>query len=281
MSSTRHTPSSPGATATGPRIALAALAAALAMAGCDGSSDGDAGTVPGDGTDAGTTSATTVFAVRNATTAAVTVQLALGPQLTGTWVRDVAQFPASWGVRGSGLVGSFNLPAQTTYTFTLPNATGLSGNVIFGGGAGNPGCGQQPGFPNAANLGEFTLGVPANGFNGQETVDVSSVNGTNVYMDIELKTTNPWNAGAGHPNVSAVSGGTIGDNANRVGVFGWQATNCTSSVNPPNPLPNCPAPINAPAHAELSSTPLCTVQRPTMGGTVTFVFNGFIPGSSN
>jgi len=244
----------------------AALATALVLAGC-GSSDGEAGVAAlAEGLEGGATSTNTAFAVRNATAAAVTVRLALGPQPTGTWLRDVAQFPASWGVSGRGLVGSFNLPAQTTVSFTLPNATGLSGNVIFGGGAGNPGCGRQPGFPNAANFGEFTLGVPANGFNGQETVDVSSVNGTNAYLDIELATTNPWNAGAGHPNVSVVSGGTIGANADRVGVFGWQATNCTASVDPPNPIAGCPAPVDAPSRAELSSQPICTFSALPLAG---------------
>jgi hypothetical protein len=259
--------------------AWATAAAALLLAGCL-SSDGD-GTGAGDafGLDSG--SATTVFAVRNATPAAVTVHITLGPAPTGTWIRNVSQLPAAWGVSGSGLVGSFTLPAQTTRSLTLPAGTGLSGNILFGGDAEKPACGRQPGFPNAATLGEFTLGVPGNGYNGQETVDISNVNGSNVYMDMALVTSNPWNAGAGHPNVTAASSGIIGSNANRIGVFGWQATNCTSSVDPPNPAPGCPAPLNAPPGPELSSQATCTLQRPTNGGTVTFVFNGFTPGSTN
>jgi hypothetical protein len=263
-----------------PRAWAAATASLLLLAGCL-SSDDDGAAAPGDAFGLDATSATTVFAVRNATGAAVTVRLTLGPAVTGNWVRNVADFPSSWGVSGSGLVGQFTLPTQTTRSFTLPIGVGLSGNVMFGGGGGNPGCGAQPGFPNAANLGEFTLGVPGNGYIGQESVDISNVNGTNSYMALALAGSNPWNAGAGYPNVKAASNGNIGSNANRVGVFGWQATNCTSSVNPPNPLPGCPAPVNAPAAAELSSQPNCPLQRPTNGGVVTIVFNGFIPGSSN
>ena len=262
------------------RGAVASAAAALLLAGLAAcQSDGEEAAAPGPGVEG--SAATTVFAVRNATSAAVTVRLSLGPAITGTWIRDVSQLPSDWGISGSGLVGTFSLPAQTTRSFSLPVGVGLSGNLLFGGGAGNPGCGAQPGFPDAATLGEFTLGVPGNGYNGQETVDISGVNGSNVFMQIALASSNPWNAGSGHPNVTSASSGAIGSNANRIGVFGWQATNCTSSVNPPNPLANCPAPVNAPAGPELSSEPICTLQRPTNGGSVTFVFNGFTPGSSN
>ena len=259
---------------------LCALAAAMLVAACGGSDD-DASATPGGPFGGDATSATTVFAVRNDTNSAVTVRLALGPPVSGTWIRDVSQLPASWGITGSGLVGSFSLPGQTTRSYTLPAATGLSGNILFGGGAGNPGCGNQPGFPDAATLGEFTLGVPGNGYSGQEGVDISNVNGTNAYMDLSLATSSPWNAGSGYPNVTAASSGVIGSNANRVGVFGWQATNCTTSVNPPNPTASCPAPLHAPAGPELSSQPHCNLQRPGNGGTVTFVFKGFTPGSSN
>lgn len=260
------------------RLAALAGATALLLAAC--LSDDDP-VVAGEAFGLDATSASTVFAVRNATASAVTVRLTLGPNAVGTWITNVNQFPADWGVSGSGLVGQFNLPAQTTRSFTLPAGTGLSGNVYFGGGTGNPGCGGQPGFPNAANLAEFTLGVPGNGYNGQESVDISNVNGTNSYMALALAGSNPWNAGAGYPNVTSASNANIGSNANRVGVFGWQATNCTSSVNPPNPTASCPAPVNAPSGPELSSQPNCTLQRPTNGGVVTIVFNGFIPGSGN
>ena len=257
----------------------AAAAAALLLAACG--SDNDASTTSDGTVDADATSTTTVFAVQNDTDTAVTVRLTLGPPVSGTWIRDVSQLPASWGITGSGLVGSFSLPGRTTRSYALPAATGLSGNLLFGGGAGNPGCGNQPGFPDAATLGEFTLGVPGNGYSGQEGVDISNVNGTNAYMDLSLATSSPWNAGAGYPNVTSASSGAIGTNANRVGVFGWQATNCTSSVNPPNPTASCPAPLHAPAGPELSSQPICNLQRPGNGGTVTFVFKGFTPGSSN
>lgn len=264
-----------------PSLRMAALAAAtvLLLAAC--LSDDDP-VMAGEsfGVDATSTS-TTTFAVRNATSSAVTVRLTLGPNAVGTWITDVSQFPADWGVTGSGLVGQFNLPANTLRSFVLPAGIGLSGNVYFGGGTGNPGCGGQPGFPNAANLAEFTLGVPGNGFTGQEGVDISNVNGTNSYMALSLAGSNPWNAGAGYPNVTSASNANIGSNANRVGVFGWQATNCTSSVNPPNPTASCPAPVNAPAGPELSAQANCNLQRPTNGGVVTVVFNGFIPGSSN
>lgn len=258
------------------RVAAVACVVALLLAGC-----GDDAAAPPDAAGLDGDSASTVFAVRNATANAVTVRLTLGPALTGTWVTDVSQFPAAWGVSGSGLVGTFSLPAQTTRSFTLPAGVGLSGNILFGGGAGNPGCGAQPGFPDAATLGEFTLGVPGNGYNGQETVDISGVNGSNVLMQLLLAGSNPWNAGAGHPNVTSASSGAIGSNANRIGVFGWQATNCTRSVDPPNPTAACPAPVHAPSGPELSAQPICTLQRPTNGGSVTFVFDGFTPGSSN
>ena len=143
-------------------------------------------------------------------------------------------------------------------TFACQNQTGLcSPAVTFNffftnfkyNGNPNNGCGASTKFPNATNLGEASINFGISDYKNvpgaqsalcpnADATDISVVNGANSIIDIKL-------TGLQWPSHSATNG-ELGTNANRVGVFGWAATNCTNDAGYPNPASNCAAPNNAP-----------------------------------
>ncbi|RDD80468.1 hypothetical protein DVJ77_16325 [Dyella tabacisoli] len=194
-------------------------------------------------------------------------------------INSISQLPSSWKIKPqpaqSTTQGVFMLPANSSVSFNSGSKS-FSGNIAFGktftargcGGASNP-------YPNSTNLAEFTLNMPG------ETVDISGVNGTNALIAIKFKgqtQQNQWNDGAGgNANVTYIANESIMGWAPVPGVYGWQATGCTTSSNPPNPMRNCPAPVNAPSKPQVQSIAQCNIQRsgnvPT-GGTVQIIFSG-------
>ena len=139
-------------------------------------------------------------------------------------------------------------PAVTfNYFFTTGN-TGFSNNN---------GCSNSA-FPNATNLAEASINFGINGSVGTtcanaDDTDISAVNGVNAILKVTT-------AGSGWPAAtSTAQNGPLGQNANKPGVFGWAATNCSgSSANAgyPNPSATCAAPQNAP-RAPAGSDPMC------------------------
>lgn len=127
-------------------------------------------------------------------------------------------------------------------------------------GSPNNGCssgGLKTRFPNATNLAEASINFGINDYkNAQgaengcanaDATDISVVNGVNTKIELDIVEpkgaiqSNTW------PFYQAENM-FLGDNQNRVGVFGWAATNCTNSDGNPNPSadPVCKAPLSAP-----------------------------------
>lgn len=145
-------------------------------------------------------------------------------------------------------------PAVTFNYFFTPGNTGFSNNN---------GCSNSV-FPNATNLAEVSINFGINGSVGTtcanaDDTDISAVNGVNAILKVTT-------SGTGWPAATSnAQNGLLGQNANKPGVFGWAATNCSgSSANAgyPNPSATCAAPQNAP-RAPAGANPTCT----TPGGT--------------
>jgi hypothetical protein len=149
-------------------------------------------------------------------------------------------------------------------TFACTNSTGkcspaVTFNFFFTktkyDGSPNNGC-MNARFPNATNLAEASVNFGINDYRNvkgatdglcanSDATDISIVNGVNARIELDMteskgaKPSNTW------PYYQAENN-PLGQNANRVGVFGWAATNCTNSDGYPNPSANCSAPLSAP-----------------------------------
>jgi len=218
----------------------------------------------------------TNLVLKNTTGLTVPVLITLG---AGYGINSVNQLPAAWSITvypdGTNLKGQFSLGPNASVSFNSGSQS-FSANFAFGPTFAAIGCGGSACYPNATNLAEFTLNFPG------ETVDISNVNGTNAFIEFQLSGGPTWTDNVSPDPVTDFANKDIGQNANIPGVYGWQATTCTGNANPPNPVAGCPAPNNAPAMSELSSTSLCNVQRAGdagFGGTVTILFNGWTPNS--
>jgi hypothetical protein len=156
----------------------------------------------------------------------------------------------------------------------------FAGNVAFGPAFAGRGCGGDATtcYPDAAEFFEFALNL---GAGNQETVDLSGVNGTNAVLTANLGTP-AWTNNVTAASVTTISNPAIGSwTSGQNGVYGWQSTNCTSAVNPPNPLADCLAPLHAPGATQNQSQAICNIQRAVAvsGGIVEVLFNGFASGS--
>ncbi|MBM4134215.1 MAG: hypothetical protein FJ245_10635 [Nitrospira sp.] len=220
----------------------------------------------------------TTLKITNGTANPVPVMITLG---AGYDINNISQLPASWNVVQDPvglqyLSGLFILAGNSSVSYnSYPSS--FSGNVGFGPTSWGRGCGNSAAgacYPNSINLAEFTLNYSG----GQETVDISDVNGANASLTINFASSNQWTDNSGNNNVTAIGiAPPLSNFANQVGVYGWQATNCTSSVNPPNPASGCPAPVNAPSASQTQTNAQCNIQRGlgVSGGTVEVVFGGF------
>lgn len=277
-------------TTTAPAIAprritrLAAAACAIALAGI--------------ATTAVAQSTGTTLKVTNRTSTPVPVQITLGNTgnpATQYGISNINQLPSSWGPlypdpSAPTTQAIFILGGNSSVSFNSGSLS-FAGNIAFGPTFTGRGCGSSqsapnPCYPNSITLGEFALNL---GPNGSETVDISGVNGTNALIAINFtgqRRGNRWNSGSftgANPNVTRIANQSIANWNSPPGVYGWQATNCINVVPPvPNPMASCPAPVQAPASAQLQTNAQCNIQRgqgaPT-GGTVEIVFNGYAQGS--
>lgn len=228
----------------------------------------------------------TTLEIVNDTTQTVQVLLTLGSPPKGnpynqiTDVRDLR----GWNVVPEGtdfLKGKFILRSGIKHALRFNSGNrSLSGNFAFGPTFKAMGAGsnrRNACYPNATNLAEFTLNQPG------ETVDFSNVNGSNARIAMKLGGS-AWDNGSWQGASSNVT--RISDeqpiNAPWLqppGVYGWQATNCTTVVLPvPNGPPSnlAPAPRNAPNAPQLQTNPQCNIQRSGPGGgTVLIVFGGY------
>jgi IPT/TIG domain len=237
----------------------------------------------------------TTLKITNNTAQAVPVQITLGSSgnpANNFGISNINQLPAAWGIvpeiSAPATQGIFVLQGGTSVAFNSGTLS-FSGNVAFGPKFSARGCGNSSAgacYPNAINLGEFTLNIAG----GAETVDISNVNGANAYLTLNFigqGTDNQWNDGSfpgANANVTQIANQPLTVPVTQPGVYGWQATNCINVVPPtPNPTSTCPAPVDAPASAQLQAEAQCNIQRasgaPT-GGTVEVVFGGYLPNSA-
>jgi hypothetical protein len=240
----------------------------------------------------------TTLKVTNGTSTPVPVQITLGNSsnpATQYGIQNINQLPRSWrplfpDPSAPTTQAIFILAGNSSVSFNSGSLS-FAGNIAFGPTFTGRGCGSSssvpnPCYPNSITLGEFALNL---GASGSETVDISGVNGTNALITINFtgqNSGNQWNNGSftgANPNVTRIANQSISNWNSPSGVYGWQATNCINVVPPvPNPMASCPAPVQAPASAQLQTNAQCNIQRgqgvPT-GGTVEIVFNGYAEGS--
>jgi len=270
------------------------LLAVIAIAsGCGGGSSPSPGPTPPSGCTSG--SSTTQLQVTNATSTAVPVMITLGTTrnpASNYGINDVSQLPAAWttypysdGNPGDPVIQAlFLLPGGESLCFNS-GALSFAGNVTFGPNFAERGCGSIDTtgcFPDASTAFEFALNL---GPSGQETVDVSGVNGTNALGGWNLDATPVWTNTLSPASVTQIRNAAIGSWAPPSdGVYGWQSTDCIQLVPPiPNPIPGCLAPLHWPSQVtQNQASRVCNVSRASgaTGGTAQVVFNGYASGSA-
>lgn len=151
--------------------------------------------------------------------------------------------------------GYYRLAAGETITYQPTSFSCSTGNcspaVTFNffftprkyNGEPNNGCGGSSVFPDATNLAEASVNFGISGAVGAgcanaDAADISAVNGINAALALEM-TGKSWPFRTGSNRI-------FGKNANRLGVYGWGATNCVNNAGYPNPTRSCAAPNRAP-----------------------------------
>jgi len=174
-------------------------------------------------------------------------------------------------VTPDGLLGKFTLQANQTVSFDS-----FSGGATHGGAitfrAPPQSCPVNPGAPCGVTKGEFTIN------NGNESVDISSVDGINAVMSMDLSNggSNPWPSDPRNGSRVAQNSGTLTGDKTAWGVFPYRCTQCAAiGAAPPtdcNPL--------GPAQqsyckdgTESDPQPVkCQLNRTAGGGVVKFTF---------
>jgi hypothetical protein len=275
---------------------ILSLSAAVALSGCGAQAVGNSTTTQAAERTAQTGASPTNLVVRNDSSEPVQVNVIIGqPPVTppagctlGSQITALAQLalttegpspqPVTITPQAPGVTtgGYFTLPAHSAAAYRpTPDASGhspmLTGNIFFGpwNGAVNQGC-RSSTFPDAVNLGEFTLNASINGAVGSSCAnaddnDISAVNGANAFIRME-------STSAGWPYPS-FENKRLGENANVAGVFGWGATNCVNNAGYPNPTPKCQEPFDLPPSTACPSNGVCSSPRGTQSYPCVPTFN--------
>jgi hypothetical protein len=210
----------------------------------------------------------------NATVSPVTAWLGLGPESAGRIenvtlvdIRTNQQVPLS----GSGLLGSFTLQANQTVSWNSFNGgVAAGGTITF---RAPPQSCPTAGGPCGVTKGEFTVN------NGHESVDISSVDGINAIMAMDLSDggASPWPSDPNGGRVAQNSGTLTGDKT-AWGVFPYRCTQCAAIGNTP---PTACNPLGPAMQSyckdgtESNPQPVkCQLDRTSAGGTVKFIFKG-------
>src|SRR5215216_4776856 len=209
----------------------------------------------------------------NATGSPVTAWLTLGADSAGR-IENVTLIDVSTNqpvpVSGSGLQGSFTLQANQTVSWNSFNGRRASGSVTF---RAPPQSCPTAGGPCGVTKGEFAINL------GNESVDISSVDGINAIMAMDLSDggATPWPSAPNGGKVAQNSGTLTGDKT-AWGVFPYRCTQCAAIGNTPptacNPLG--PA-MQSYCKDGTESNPqpvVCQLNRSGAGGTVKFSFKG-------
>jgi hypothetical protein len=209
--------------------------------------------------------------ISNATASPVTAWLTLGAESAGK-IQDVRLVDVGTDqvvpVNGVGLQGSFILQAGQAVSWNSFNGGVAAGAVTFR--APPQSCGTLGG-PCGVTKGEFAINL------GNEAVDVSSVDGINAIMAMDLSEggATPWPANPSGGRVAQNSGTLTGDKT-AWGVFPYRCTQCAAIGNaPPTPC-NPLGPANqsyCKEGTESDPKPVkCQLNRTGAGGTVKFIF---------
>jgi hypothetical protein len=210
----------------------------------------------------------------NATGSPVTTWLTLGANSAGT-VENAKLVDVGTGqnvkVDGSGLQGSFTLQANQTVSWNSFNGGLATGAVTF---RAPPQSCPIPDGPCGVTKGEFAINI------GNEAVDVSSVDGINAIMAMDLSEggATPWPSSPGGGQV-AQNSGTIAGDKTAWGVFPYRCTQCAAIGDAPGKTCNNPLgpamQSYCKAGTEHDPQPVvCQLNRSGAGGTVKFIFKG-------
>jgi hypothetical protein len=207
----------------------------------------------------------------NATGSAVTAWLTLGANSAGK-VEDAKLVDEAGHivqVNGSGLQGSFTLQANQTVSWNSFNGGLVTGAVTF---RALPQYCPVSGGPCGVTKGEFAINI------GNEAVDVSSVDGINAIMAMDLSDggATPWPSNPGGGQV-AQNSGTIDGDKTAWGVFPYRCTTCAAIGQAPSTTCNPLGPAMqsyCKTGTEHDPQPVCQLNRSGAGGTVKFIFKG-------
>jgi hypothetical protein len=217
----------------------------------------------------------TTLRFSNATAGPVTAWLTLGANSAGR-IEDARLVDAGTGrnvpLDGSGLQGSFTLQANQTVSWNSFNGGLATGAVTF---RAFPQSCPTSGGPCGVTKGEFAINI------GNEAVDVSSVDGINAIMAMDLSDggATPWPSNPSGGQV-AQNSGTIAGDKTAWGVFPYRCTQCAAVGDAPGTTCNPLGPAMqsyCKAGTEHDPQPVrCQLNRSGAGGTVTFIFKGAV-----
>ena len=209
----------------------------------------------------------------NETGSPVTAWLTLGANSAGR-VENVTLVDGSTGqhvpLSGSGLQGSFTLQGHQTVSWNSFNGGVAAGAVTF---RAPPQSCSTSGGPCGVTKGEFAINI------GHEAVDISSVDGINAIMAMDLSDggATPWpsNPNGGHV---AQNSGTLAGDKHAWGVFPYRCTLCAGIGDAPSTTCNPLGPAMqsyCKDGTEANPQPvMCQLNRTGAGGTVKFIFKG-------
>ncbi len=222
----------------------------------------------------GAQAAPTSLHFTNATDGPVTAWLTLGANSAGRIenvdLRDVSN-GSRVPVAGSGLQGSFKLNGRQTVSWNAFDGRVAAGNVSF---RAPPQSCPTPGGPAGVTLGEFAVNT------GSEAVDVSSVDGINaiIKMDLSNGGATPWPSNPQGGGRVAVNSGALTGDKTAWGVFPYRCTQCAAIGNAPPTACNPLGPAKqsyCKDGTESDPKPVrCQLNRTGAGGVVSFIFSG-------
>jgi hypothetical protein len=204
----------------------------------------------------------TEMIIKNADTSDVLVYLTIGGGLdSSVWVQNVN---GVFGIKDSGLVGSFILKAGESKHYYAKNGKAIQGQFCFNGQAYQ--CLSDSTYT-GSTLTEFCLNNYGTVDNAQETLDISCVAGVSYLAEINMCGGGIWTANyPGYDTVVAIKNDIFGRNTDKVGVFPVGCDDCDSSDAPPQCVVG--------KGEKPSAHAICQVQRnaSNSGGCVTFVY---------
>lgn len=191
--------------------------------------------------------------------------------IVGKFGMDSTNFnPDSKNPDGSPVICKGVFWAKKDIEYHLGDTTTLYGAVVSFG-ADNYGCEAaiSHGWQYGVNIFEFTVNTPSN---GNESTDLSCLDGLNSYLKLTVTDTVNWIAGGNIFVNPAENTWPLNANCNIVGVYPYHCDVCIDTLSPPHPIcfpfENCSD----------NSVNNCQLDRATVrGGNIKCEFLGFTP----